>query len=73
MYNSTPENRTNTKNTFAFAEVVRVTYPGGFCIAKGEALLKRIIRENQSRHVMIAEVDVSSRAIAMDLRAALRA
>jgi hypothetical protein len=70
---SNPTKAAYTKKAFALADVVRVSYPGGSKIVKGKALLERIIRDGETRDVVMAEVECPTKSAAMLLKAALRA
>lgn len=46
---------------FSAADILRLNYPGGYRIARGLDLMKRIVAEKRARPVVIATVDCESR------------
>ena len=59
------------RSAFTAVDILRLNYPGGYRIAKGLDLMKRIVAEKRARPVVIATVDCESRDEAAAIQACL--
>lgn len=59
------------RTAYGVVDILRLDYPGGYRIAKGIELLKRVVAEDRARQAMIATVACESRDEAAAIEACL--